>query len=312
MKRVLVTGGAGFIGSHLSRELLKRGYRVICLDNFFSGTRENIQDLILDEGFTLIEQDITQPLKIDGPVDEVYNLACIASPVGYQKRPIETMLACSLGVKNVLDFVLSRQAAFLQTSTSEIYGDPKEHPQKESYWGNVNPLGPRSCYDEGKRFAESLIFNYRSKLGLKAKIVRVFNTYGPNMHPSDGRVVSTFISQALSGKDLTVYGDGTQTRSFCYVDDLVGGLILMMGSNETGPINLGNPVEFTINELVGVVKKITGATSNVVYLDLPVDDPFKRKPDIRLASELLGWQPKVSLEEGIRLSLPYFKSTLSL
>lgn len=311
MKRILVTGGAGFIGNHLCRELLSADCRVICLDNFSSGRRENVADLAGNKSFCLIEWDIIRPLSIAGEIDEIYNLACIASPVGYQKKPIETMLACSVGVKNVLDLTQEKEARFLQASTSEVYGDPREHPQRESYWGNVNPVGPRSCYDEGKRFAESLIFNYHS-IGLNTKIVRIFNTYGPRMHPDDGRVISNFLSQALSGRPLTVYGDGRQTRSFCYVSDMVSGLIAMMEGSVFGPINLGNPNEFTILELATLVKELTGSSSEIIFMGLPVDDPVKRRPDISQAQKELGWTPQVSLAKGLELSLPYFKETLSL
>ncbi len=306
MKTILVTGGAGFIGSHLCVKLIEAGNRVICVDNFFSGSEENIADLRGSDRFTLIKQDIIEPLVISEDLDEIYNLACIASPIGYQNKPVETLMACSIGVKNMLDLALEKKAKLLQTSTSEVYGDPKEHPQRETYWGNVNPNGIRSCYDEGKRFAESLIFNYHRLYNLDTKVVRIFNTYGPNMAPSDGRVVSNFISQALSGKDIVIHGDGTQTRSFCYVSDMITGLILMMESLESGPINLGNPGEFTILELANIVKKITSSTSSIVYIERPTDDPTLRKPDISLAKNLLHWQPLVSLEEGLKFSLPYF------
>lgn len=306
MKTILVTGGAGFIGSHLCGKLIETGNRVICVDNFFSGREENIAKLHQSDRFTLIEQDIVEPLSISENLDEIYNLACIASPIGYQNKPVETLMACSVGVTNMLDLALEKSAKLLQTSTSEVYGDPKEHPQKETYWGNVNPNGIRSCYDEGKRFAESLIFTYHRLYNLDTKVVRIFNTYGPNMHPSDGRVVSSFVSQALSGKDIVIYGDGTQTRSFCYVSDMITGLILMMESSQAGPINLGNQSEFTILELANVIKRITSSKSLIVHAERPVDDPILRRPDISLANNLLHWQPKVSLEDGLRLSLPYF------
>ncbi len=312
MKRILVTGGAGFIGSHLCRALTNAGDQVICIDNLFSGRLENIGDLTSLPNFKFIKADITKKLKIQDHINEVYNLACIASPIGYQARPLETLMVNSLGVKNVLDLALKNKAKFLQTSTSEVYGDPKKHPQKESYWGNVNPIGPRSCYDEGKRFAESLVFNYKRLFALDAKVVRIFNTYGPQMSPSDGRVVSNFLSQAFSGKPLTVYGNGLQTRSFCYVSDMVAGLILMMKSSEAGPINLGNPGEFTIMELARLIKKITGTGSKIVHRDLPVDDPVLRRPDITRAKRRLGWSPKIGLEKGLRLSLPYFKESIKI
>ena len=310
MKTILVTGGAGFIGSHLCRKLLSLNNKVVCVDNLFSGRLENIEDLMGKENFTFINHDIVEPLSIGEKIDEIYNLACIASPVGYQSKPLETLLVSSVGVKNLLDLAVKNGARFLQTSTSEVYGDPAVHPQKESYWGNVNPIGIRSCYDEGKRFAESLIFVYRRLYNLDTKVIRIFNTYGPNMHPTDGRVISNFLSQALAGEPITIYGDGRQTRSFCYVSDLVSGLIAMMGSDEPGPINLGNPGEFTISELANLIIKLTKSCSKIVYRDLPVDDPTKRRPDITLAIEKLSWSPKISLEEGLRLSLPYFTKML--
>jgi UDP-glucuronate decarboxylase len=306
MKTILVTGGAGFIGSHLCGELIDKGNRVICVDNFFSGREENISDLRGSDRFTLIKHDIVEPLAILESLDEVYNLACVASPVGYQSKPVETLMVCSVGIKNMLDLAIEKKAKFLQTSTSEVYGDPKEHPQRETYWGNVNPNGIRSCYDEGKRFAESLIFTYHRLYNLETKVVRIFNTYGPNMAPSDGRVISNFISKALSGKDIIIYGDGTQTRSFCYVTDMVAGLILMMESGQTGPINLGNSGEFTINELANIIKKITLSSSSLTHAERPADDPTLRRPDISLARNLLRWQPQIALEDGLRLSLPYF------
>ncbi|MCL5004246.1 MAG: SDR family oxidoreductase [Patescibacteria group bacterium] len=309
-KIILVAGGAGFIGSHLCRRLVGDGYKVICWDNLYSGRLENIADLRGNSNFSFVKTDITKKFSFKNKVDEIYNLACIASPGGYQRRPLETLLASSVGVKNLLDLAVQCKAKFLQTSTSEVYGDPLVHPQKESYWGNVNPVGERSCYDEGKRFAESLIYTYRNLYKLEAKIVRIFNTYGPKMHPSDGRAISTFLSQALTGKPVTVFGDGLQTRSFCYVSDMVSGLILMMKSREFGPINLGNPGEFTILKLAGLIVKLVRSSSQIAHLDLPADDPVKRKPDITLAKKLLGWQPKISLEEGLKLSLPYYQSQI--
>lgn len=311
MKTILVTGGAGFIGNHLCRRLLSSRNKVICVDNLFSGRMENIKDLIGHNNFTFIKGDIVKPIRIREKVSEIYNLACIASPVGYQSKPLETLLVSSVGVKNLLDLAVKHGAKFLQTSTSEVYGDPMVHPQKETYWGNVNPIGIRSCYDEGKRFAESLIFVYRRTKGIDAKVVRIFNTYGPNMHPTDGRVISNFLSQALAGEPITVYGDGRQTRSFCYVSDLVAGLTSMMKSQQAGPINLGNPGEFTIIELAKVIIKLTKSSSKIIHKGLPSDDPTKRKPDITLAKDNLSWYPKISLEEGLRLSLPYFKENIS-
>lgn len=310
MKTVLVSGGAGFIGSHLCRFLLGQKNRVICVDNLFSGRLENIKDLKANKFFQFVKHDITLPFPTAFKIDEIYNLACIASPVGYQNRPLETLMVSSLGVKNMLDLGVKNKARFLQTSTSEVYGDPFEHPQKESYWGNVNPIGLRSCYDEGKRFAESMTATYHRSFGLDTKIVRIFNTYGPNMHPSDGRVISNFLSQALANKPITIYGRGLQTRSFCYVDDLVRGLVLMMRNFESGPINLGNPGEFTILELAKTIIKITHSSSKIVFKNLPADDPTRRRPDISLAREKLNWSPKISLEDGLVLSLPYFKSQL--
>lgn len=310
MKTILVAGGAGFIGSHLCRRLLSPKNKVICLDNLFSGRMENIKDLVGRNNFIFIRGDIIRPLKIRERINEIYNLACIASPAGYQNKPLETLMVSSIGVKNLLDLAVKHSAKFLQTSTSEVYGDPLVHPQKETYWGNVNPIGVRSCYDEGKRFAESLIFVYRRSKKLDTKVVRIFNTYGPNMHPTDGRVISNFLSQALSGEPVTVYGDGRQTRSFCYVSDLVLGLIAMMKSQQAGPINLGNPGEFTILELAEDIIKLTKSKSRIAHQELPGDDPTKRRPDITLAREKLHWSPKIPLEEGLKKSLPYFTSML--
>lgn len=311
MKTILITGGAGFIGNHLCRYLLEKGGRVICLDNLFSSKRENIKDLLKSKKFTFTKHNIVRPFKPTYKIDEIYNLACIASPVGYQSRPLETLLVNSIGVKNILDLALKNGARFLQTSTSEVYGDPAVHPQKESYWGNVNPNGIRSCYDEGKRFAESLIFTYHRLYKLDVKVVRIFNTYGPKMHPRDGRVISNFLWQALRNKPLTIYGTGRQTRSFCYVSDMVRGLVSMMRSRESGPVNLGNPGEFTILELAKSIIGLTGSKSALSFSALPGDDPVRRCPDISLAKRVLGWEPIVSLEEGLRLSQPYFKSVLS-
>lgn len=308
MKTILVTGGAGFIGSHLCQKLVKNN-KIICVDSLISGHRKNIEDLKRSKNFKFIKQDIAKPLKID-KIDEIYNLACPASPVDFPKFPIEILLTCSIGTKKILDLAVKHKARFLHTSTSEVYGDPKEHPQKESYWGNVNPIGPRSCYDEGKRFAESLIKNYRKKFSLETKIVRVFNTYGPRMRLNDGRVVSTFITQALKGKNLIVNGDGSQTRSFCYISDMVEGIIEMMVSSESGPINLGNPEEFKILDLAKKIIAKTGSGSNIAFRPLPQDDPTRRRPDIRLAKEKLSWKPKVQLEEGLVKTIEYFKKVI--
>jgi UDP-glucuronate decarboxylase len=306
MKKILVTGGAGFIGSHLCRALVKDGNEVICLDNFFTGSMENIQDLIAKPNFEVIRQDVIQPVKFK--VDEIYNLACPASPIHYQYDPIATMKTSVLGAINMLELARENNTRILQTSTSEVYGDPLVHPQSESYWGNVNPIGIRSCYDEGKRAAETFFFDYHRKYEIPIKIVRIFNTYGPAMHPEDGRVVSNFIVQALNGKDLTVYGGGEQTRSFCYVDDLVAGIMKMMNSDHDfiGPVNLGNPGEFTILELAQMVRSMTKSESAIIFEQLPADDPKKRKPDISLAQEKLRWIPKVPLKQGLAKTIEYF------
>lgn len=306
MKKILVTGGAGFIGSHLCRFLLARRHLVFCLDNLTTGSLENIQEFLVSPRFVFIKDDIVRPWRRRIKFDEIYNLACQASPKHYQRHPIETLMTCSLGVKNLLDLAVSQKAKFLQASTSEVYGDPTVHPQKESYFGNVNPIGPRSCYDEGKRFAESLVAGYARLYGLDGKIVRIFNTYGPSMAIEDGRVISTFIALALSGEPLTVYGRGQQTRSFCYVDDLVEGLFKMMKSRQRGPVNLGNPGEFRIIDLARIIRKMVGSGSTIVFEDLPQDDPRQRRPDITLAKVLLGWRPKVSLRQGLKLTLPHF------
>jgi UDP-glucuronate decarboxylase len=306
MKIILVTGGAGFIGSHLCRRLVK-DHQVICLDNLISGQLKNLKALQKEKNFRFIKQDITQPLSFKGPIDEIYNLACPASPVDFPKYPLEILLTCSSGVKNVLDLAVKKQAKILHTSTSEIYGDPLRHPQRETYWGNVNPIGPRSCYDEGKRFAESLVENYRKKYQLETKIIRVFNTYGPMMRADDGRVISTFVNQALKGRPLTVNGSGNQTRSFCFVSEMVDGLLKMMVSEEKGPINLGNPKEFKILDLARKILVLTGSKSKIVFRSRPKDDPSRRKPDITLAKKRLGWEPKVDLEEGLTKTINYFK-----
>lgn len=308
---VLVTGGAGFIGSHLCERLLDDGYEVLCVDNFFTGTKRNIAHLMNNPYFELLRHDITLPLYIE--VDRIYNLACPASPVHYQHDPVQTTKTSVHGSINMLGLAKRVNARILQASTSEVYGDPEVHPQTEDYQGNVNPIGPRSCYDVGKRCAETLFFDYHRQHNLDIKVVRIFNTYGPNMHPNDGRVVSNFIVQALRGEDLTVYGEGDQTRSFCYVNDLVEGLVRMMDTSPgvTGPINLGNPVEITILELAETIKELTGSSSSIVYRSLPKDDPRKRKPDISRARKHLDrWGPNVKLEDGLKKTISYFDNLL--
>jgi len=309
--RVLVTGGAGFIGSHLCERLLKDGYDVLCVDNYYSSTRDNITHLIDDPRFEVVRHDVTFPLYVE--VDQIYHLACPASPVHYQRDPVQTTKTAVHGSINMLGLAKRTGAKILLTSTSEVYGDPEVHPQTEDYWGNVNPIGPRACYDEGKRCAETLFFDYHRQHDLRIKVVRLFNTYGPRMHPHDGRVVSNFIVSALTGAPLTVYGAGEQTRSFCYVDDLVDGLIAMMDSGDhvTGPINLGNPGEFTISELADKVLALTASTSSIEYRPLPQDDPVRRQPDISRAKVDLGWSPQVSLDEGLVRTVDYFKAALA-
>jgi len=309
-KRVLVTGGAGFIGSHLCKRLLAEGHKVICLDNYFTGTEENIASLFSNSRFEAVRRNVIIPYKFE--VDEIYNLACPASPVHYQYNPINTVKTSIIGISNALDLACSLGAKVLQASTSEVYGDPLVHPQKEEYWGNVNPIGLRSCYDEGKRCAETLCFDYSRRYDVDVKVIRIFNTYGPHMHPQDGRVVSNFIVQALKGEDITIYGDGRQTRSFCYVDDLVNGMIRMMDTEKgfRGPVNLGNPAEFTIHELAKKIVHLTGSVSKIVFKPLPPDDPRQRQPDISLATSKLGWVPKVCLEEGLERTINYFKKVL--
>ena len=305
--RILITGGAGFIGSHLCETLLNKGNEVICVDNFFTGSKKNIIPYIDNKNFEWVRHDITKPFLVE--VDQIYNLACPASPVHYQYNAIKTIKTNVLGTLNMLGLAKRVKARFLQASTSEVYGDPLEHPQKESYWGNVNPIGYRSCYDEGKRVAETLTMDYHRTNGVDVRIVRIFNTYGPRMLENDGRVVSNFVVQALKGNDITVYGDGSQTRSFCYVNDLVEGMIKAMECNTfLGPINLGNPGEFTILELAKKVIKMTNSSSKIIYKELPADDPMKRKPDISLAKEKLGFEPGVSLDDGLEKTIHYFKS----
>ena len=310
MKRILVTGGGGFLGSALCEKLLNAGNEVICVDNFFTGTKRNIYNLLDNPRFEVLRHDVTFPLYIE--CDEIYNLACPASPIHYQRDPVQTVKTCVHGAINMLGLAKRLNAKILQTSTSEVYGDPTVHPQVESYWGNVNPIGIRSCYDEGKRCAETLFNCYRMQCDLPIKIVRIFNTYGPNMHPRDGRVVSNFILQALQNKDITLYGDGSQTRSFCYRDDLLEGLVRMMATPHevTGPVNLGMPQEFTIRELAELTVKLTNSNSKIIYCDLPADDPKQRKPDITLAKKLLDWQPTTPLAVGLQKTIEYFEELL--
>ncbi len=307
---ILVTGGGGFLGSHLCERLLDCGHDVICVDNFFTGSKENIRHLLDHSGFELVRHDITWPLYLE--VDAIYNMACPASPVHYQHDPVQTTKTSVLGAINLLGMAKRLKIPILQASTSEVYGDPAMHPQKEEYWGNVNPIGTRSCYDEGKRCAETLFFDYNRQLGLSIKVVRIFNTYGPRMQINDGRVVSNFIVQALKNEDITIYGDGSQTRSFCFVSDLIDGLVKMMqtGPEVTGPINLGNPGEFTMLELAEKVIKMTGSKSKLVFRPLPKDDPVRRKPDISKAEKVLNWHPSVPLDEGLKKTIEYFSSIL--
>jgi len=309
-RRILVTGGAGFLGSFLCERLLDRGDEVLCVDNFYTGTRFNIEHLIGHPRFELMRHDVTFPLYVE--VDEIYNLACPASPIHYQYDPVQTTKTSVHGAINMLGLAKRLKAKILQASTSEIYGDPIVHPQTEDYWGNVNPIGVRSCYDEGKRCAETLFFDYHRQHGVAIKVARIFNTYGPRMHPNDGRVVSNFIVQALKGEPITVYGDGNQTRSFCFASDLVSGLIALMDSGPeiSGPINLGNPVEFTVRELAALVIALTGSRSKIVHEPLPHDDPKQRKPDISLAKAQLGWEPRISLDQGLRQTIAYFEKAI--
>ena len=310
--RILITGGAGFIGSHLCRRLIGEGHSVICLDNLFTGSKENVQDLLGCNRFELIIQDVTQPITLEH-IDQIYNLACPASPIHYQYNPVKTIETNVIGAINVLNLARKTGARVLQASTSEVYGDPQVHPQQEEYWGNVNPIGIRSCYDEGKRAAETLFFDYHRQHGVDIKVVRIFNTYGPNMQKDDGRVVSNFIVQAIEGKDITIYGDGSQTRSFCYVSDLVEGIYRLMNSDEsiTGPVNIGNPAEFTVKQLAEMIIEMTKSKSRIVYKPLPEDDPRKRKPDITLANYKLGWSPVVEIHEGLEKTIKYFEEFLS-
>jgi UDP-glucuronate decarboxylase len=309
-KRILVTGGAGFLGSHLVERLLNEGNDVICVDNYFTGAKRNIAHLIGNPYFEIIRHDITMPFFIE--VDEIYNLACPASPIHYQFNPIKTIKTSVMGAINMLGLAKRIKARILQASTSEVYGDPEVHPQTESYWGHVNPIGSRSCYDEGKRCAESLFMNYHLQNDVRIKIMRIFNTYGPRMHPNDGRVVSNFIVQALKNENITIYGDGSQTRSFCYVDDLLEGMIRLMNTRDEfiGPVNVGNPGEFTILELAEKVINLTNSKSKLVFMALPEDDPMQRQPDITLAKKELGWEPKISLDEGLVKTIAYFKTVL--
>ena len=308
MKRILVSGGAGFIGSHLCTRLINEGHDVICLDNFFTGSKDNIKHLMGNHHFEVVRHDVTYPYSAE--VDEIYNLACPASPIHYQHDPIQTAKTSVMGAINMLGLAMRLDAKILQASTSEVYGDPIIHPQPESYWGNVNPVGYRSCYDEGKRCAETLFMDYYRQNQTRIKIIRIFNTYGPRMLPNDGRVVSNFIIQALNNEDITIYGDGKQTRSFQYIDDLIEGMVRMMDTEDdfTGPINIGNPNEFPVLELAERVIRMTGSTSKIVFKPLPTDDPKQRQPDIKLAKEKLGWQPTVELEDGLKRMIEYFKN----
>lgn len=308
MKRILITGGAGFIGSHLCKKLLEQGNDILCLDNYFTGSKDNIKDLMGNPHFECVRHDIINPYLAE--VDEIYNLACPASPIHYQYNPIKTLQTSVIGVSNMLNLAKYRNCKILHASTSEVYGDPVTHPQNESYWGNVNPIGIRSCYDEGKRCAETLMMDYHRQENIKIKIVRIFNTYGPNMSVNDGRVVSNFIVQALKNEDITIYGDGNQTRSFQYIDDLIDGLIKMMATDDssTGPVNIGNPREFTIKQLAEMIIELTGSKSKLVYRPLPGDDPRQRKPDISLARKILDWSPKVDAEDGLKNTIEYFRS----
>lgn len=307
-KRILVTGGAGFVGSHLCQRLLQQGHYIICMDNFYTGQEINILPLKKDPNFELVIHDVSHPFDIN--VDQIYNLACPASPIHYQKDPIQTIKTSVLGAFNLLEIARKNKSSILQASTSEIYGNPLIHPQVETYWGNVNPIGLRACYDEGKRCAETIFINYKQSYNVDAKIIRIFNTYGPNMSVNDNRVISNFIIQALQNKDITIYGDGNQTRSFQYVDDLIDAMIGVMESSFSGPVNIGNPCEYTILELAKKVIKLTGSSSELRFMPLPSDDPIKRKPNIELAQERLQWEPKIDLEEGLIKTIKYFKGII--
>ena len=310
MKRILITGGAGFLGSPLCTKLLEKGNEVLCVDNFFTGSRKNVSHLLNNPNFEILRHDVCFPLFVE--VDEIYNLACPASPVHYQHDPVQTTKTSVHGAINMLGLAKRLKAKIFQSSTSEVYGDPAIHPQTEDYWGNVNPIGFRSCYDEGKRCAETLFFDYYRQHNLNIKVARIFNTYGPNMHPNDGRVVSNFIVQALNGEDITIYGNGKQTRSFCYVDDLISGFVKLMDTEHgfTGPVNLGNPNEFTMLELAELTLELTHSKSKIIYQDLPMDDPKQRQPDISLAKDKLGWEPKIPLKEGLAKTIAYFETVL--
>jgi UDP-glucuronate decarboxylase len=310
-QRVLVSGGAGFLGSHLCEQLLERGCQVLCVDNFFTGTRRNIEHLLEHKNFELLRHDITHPLFVE--IDQIYNLACPASPIHYKRDPVQTTKTSVIGAINLLGLAKRLKIKVLQASTSEIYGDPAIHPQPETYWGNVNPIGPRSCYDEGKRCAETLFFDYWRQHRLPIKVARIFNTYGPRTHPNDGRVVSSFIVQALLNRDITVFGEGLQTRSFCYVDDLIAGLFKLMDtpSDVTGPLNLGNPEEFTMLELTRLIRDLTGSRSKIVHRPIPEDDPRQRRPDISEAHRVLDWRPTISLKQGLASTIPYFETLIA-
>ena len=313
-KTILITGGSGFLGSHLCKKLLNEGNNVICLDNLETGSLENIKSLDNNHNFSFINRDITTEIDLKQDIDQIYNLACPASPINYQKDPVKTNKTSVLGVLNLLDFALSKNAKIFHASTSEVYGNPWMHPQKESYWGNVNPIGPRACYDEGKRCAETFCFDYQRQYGSKIKVVRIFNTYGPNMQANDGRVVSNFIVQALKNDPITIYGEGNQTRSFCYVDDLIEAFTAMMNSRDDfyGPVNIGNPIEFSMLQLANEVLSVTESSSEIIFKPLPQDDPEQRRPDISLAKKEFNWEPEVSLREGLIKTVEYFKKNLSL